>query len=681
VSLDNASRVDVVFIRVSTQAQDDKGQKDNVRKLLKELGVYVSDPNWFSGTVSRRKVKGNLEFSRLMEMVEADRVETVYIESQDRWGTSDRVELFNLLGILRTHNTRLFDLRDRKDLTEQDFATEMLAVLGSFKSEKELKDIAYRSLRTRVANFQDTGTWPTGTHPYGYGKACYSSDSRLKWVWYPVNRSKGQIFIANSAGELIPGPDNVKIPPKTKGQRELTVLVPSNNCDVIRAVKLIFDLYTRCALSRRQISVRLNAEGLTFNGRKFSHSAITNILDNPVYMGDTHFGKNQSGALQTFDKGGVIVEVKKKQSSIRRKDSECLVKKGTHEAIVDRETWEMAQKKLQAERDRTSYAPRNSDYYLKQLFVCGHCGKSMAAQTEIDRKTRRRTPVYVCSTYIKGRCGGYSSPCGYHRIKHDDAENLLLDKIKAMDLSLDTTGSEHARENFQTRLAHLGHADEQTMKEWQTWVEEGVNALVAYLEEAYSPDWPIFQRLRRMACRHYWEEKLQEDNFKNLPLKIHEFSHAVRAAEEQAVEEATQKIAELRGDHKKMTLLWMKASEMMQPVLKEQIDMLEREISVWQPRTVPLSDRLLALYAAEEARRKEREKLLTELPTLEKREKGEAFRRLFKTVMLYWEKTFQASEAKPCRPRKTNRNGRFRYHLQLDRTEWSFASSDLGGFS
>src|SRR5438128_808112 len=125
------SRIDTVFIRKSSQAQDDQGQRDNVKMMLQAKGVPVSEQYWFVGTVSRRKVRANAEFARLMELVESDRVNTVYVESQDRWGTADRAELFTLLGILRQHNTRLYDLRAGKDLTERDLATELLAFVGS----------------------------------------------------------------------------------------------------------------------------------------------------------------------------------------------------------------------------------------------------------------------------------------------------------------------------------------------------------------------------------------------------------------------------------------------------------------------------------------------------------------------------------------------------------------------
>jgi len=90
--------------------------------------------------------------------------------------------LFNLLGTLRGHETRLYDLRGKNDLTERDLAMEMLAFINSVKSEQELKDISYRSLRTRVNNFNETRSWPTGPQPFGFDKACHAAGGTLLWV-------------------------------------------------------------------------------------------------------------------------------------------------------------------------------------------------------------------------------------------------------------------------------------------------------------------------------------------------------------------------------------------------------------------------------------------------------------------------------------------------------------------
>jgi hypothetical protein len=673
-------RTEVVFIRKSTAGQDEGGQKANVEAMLRVLGAHVPDQYWFSGTVSRRKIKANADFNRLMEMVEADKVATVYVESQDRWGTADRPELFSLLGTLRQHGTRLYDLRAGKDLTEKDLATELLAFVGSIKSEKELQDISYRSLRTRVANFKDTGSWPTGTHPYGYGKECRTDGGRLLWVFQPVNRSRGQLFYPDPSGGLTPGPENVKIPRKGKG--DVIKLVPSNNPASVRAVRLIYDLYTRVGLSRRQISHRLNAEGLLHNGKPFRHTDVTHILENPAYKGDTHFGKVQTGELHTFDPKGLIVEIKRKRDERHRDASECLVREGTHEALVDRKTWELAQRKLEGERERACFAPRNPAYFLKQLFVCGHCGKGMSGRTEIHPQTKARTVVYVCSSYTSGLCDGHRAECGYQRITHEEAERLLFNKIAELNLPFDRAASEGARTNLQSRLDRLGHADDEAQEQWQRWFAEGIDAFADFIAETYPDvaDYPAITKVRRLGMRYYLEELNGEaDNrpMAGVPLDVAGVRAAVQEAEEEAAGKARRKVVALREEHKRYTLAWAKATDQMQGVLKQEVEGLEREIEEWEPRTAPLTQRLEALYAAEAERQVERGKLVAEWPTLESREKGEAMRRLFKSVTLFWDRTFCPAPANPTYARKTNRPGRYRYSLRRDRIQWAFATSDL----
>jgi DNA invertase Pin-like site-specific DNA recombinase len=681
-----AARIDVVFIRKSTQTQDDQGQRLNVTAMLRDAGVYVPDGNWFVGTVSRRKVKANAAFNRLMALVEDDKIGTVYVESQDRWGTADRVELFSLLGTLRQHGTRLYDLRAKRDLTERDFATEMLAILGSFKSENELKDTSYRSLRSRVQNFRETGTWPTGTHPYGYGKRCFSAAGDLLWEWQPYDRSHGQLYYPNEDGGLKPvGPPDARLPRKSRTDR--IQLVPSTAPGYVRAVKLVFDLYTRVGLSRRQISARLNAEGLRFNGGEFTHPDVTNILDNPAYTGDTYFGKNQSGELHTFDEKGLVVKAERRGAVRRRDVAECIVMQNTHDPLIDRPTWELARQKREAERERTSHAPRNPDYYLKQIFVCGHCGKSMAARTEIDRDSRKKYVRYVCSTYIAGRCNGHPVSCGYHRINHEEAEQLLLDKIAELNLPYAAAASAGARANIQERLARLGYADDEAAEQWQAWFSDGINALAAYLAEEFPEvaEYPQILKLRKLAFSQYAGDLDDEPDhyrpFAVLPIDLAAVRAAVHEAEAAVVKQAREKLTALEAEHAAYTRAWVRAtSELQQKVLKADMDRLEAEIATVKPRTVPLSQRVAELQAAEAVRQAEREKLLAEWPALENREKGEAPRRLFRTVTLYWKKRWQPAAGKPTRPLKTDRPGRWRYELQRDKIEWAFAVSDSETF-
>jgi hypothetical protein len=163
-----------------------------------------------------------------------------------------------------------------------------------------------------------------------------------------------------------------------------------------------------------------------------------------------------------------------------------------------------------------------------------------------------------------------------------------------------------------------------------------------------------------------------------LPMDLKELRTALRAAEAEAVREANEKLTELKKEHRELTLAWAKATELGQGVLKEEIGLLEKELGKWEPQALPVTKRIADMLAVEERQRAERRKLLSEWSTLESREKGEALRRLFKKVTLFWEQSFRPARAKPTRPRKTTRPGRFSYSLRRDRIAWNFTASVLG---
>ncbi|WP_437228293.1 hypothetical protein SH661x_000824 [Planctomicrobium sp. SH661] len=130
-----------------------------------------------------------------------------------------------------------------------------------------------------------------------------------------------------------------------------------------------------------------------------------------------------------------------------------------------------------------------------------------------------------------------------------------------------------------------------------------------------------------------------------------------------------------------MTIGWAKASESQQSVLKVETDRLEAEIAYWKPRVEPISKRLKVLREADNVRARERRKLIAEWPTLEFREKGEAMRRTFKKVTLYWHREFVPAKSNAAQPRKTTRPGRNKFTLLHDKIEWSFADFNLEGSS
>jgi chromosome segregation ATPase len=239
----------------------------------------------------------------------------------------------------------------------------------------------------------------------------------------------------------------------------------------------------------------------------------------------------------------------------------------------------------------------------------------------------------------------------------------------------------------------------------ERWIAEGVQALSDYLDEVYGPDEPAFRWLRELA-RHLYQRvetterdseglRLDLASFKRaiqeaeietperdpvgLCLDLAAFKQAIQEAEAAAVRKAQTKLDELTQEHRDYTKAWARANDLQQGVLKEEMERLEKEMAEWRERAIPLAERLEALHNRLEERAAERKKLLAEWPTLEGREKGEALRRLFKTVTLFWERTYHPTSAR--RPHTTDRQGRYSYTLQRDRIQWAFAEFNSVGRS
>ncbi|MBA3482131.1 MAG: recombinase family protein, partial [Pirellulales bacterium] len=275
-----SARVDAVFIRKSTEEQKDKDQAANVAAMLCKLNVVVSDEWRFITTVSRRKVTSDPEFKRLIGFVEQRRISTIYVEAHDRLGITKQGEFFTLRDTLIEHGTKLYDLTNQRELTDDNIAADLMSFLGVHQSKEELEKIAQRSLRSRVQGFIANGSWPNGTHPFGFGKRCTDTGGSLLWEWHPISRSLGQQYQVQN-GKLKPFGPIGRIPQKQNYHK--TILIPTRNKDYVKTVRLVFELFTQVGLSYRQISARLNAEGRRFYDKQFNHTYVAQILTNAAY--------------------------------------------------------------------------------------------------------------------------------------------------------------------------------------------------------------------------------------------------------------------------------------------------------------------------------------------------------------------------------------------------------------
>lgn len=195
-------------------------------------------------------------------------------------------------------------------------------------------------------------------------------------------------------------------------------------------IELIYKLYVEEGLGRKKICDILNSK---YNyptpsvyyrqkhlerGRIYKHPVqelwstymISNILNNDVYTGN----------LRTHKKKTISIRGR----AIKLPEEEHFVFENHHEAIISKETFEMAQniRKRKARLKSTS-GTRKRNYAFSGLIRCGDCGFGVSGIT-INRKQKQKG--YECSqyrTYGKARC-----KC--HEIKESDIIIHLKEFLK-----------------------------------------------------------------------------------------------------------------------------------------------------------------------------------------------------------------------------------------------------------
>lgn len=140
-------------------------------------------------------------------------------------------------------------------------------------------------------------------------------------------------------------------------------------------IKQIFDNYAK-GMSTMEIAEKFRFENVTTStGIIWTPAGISRILNNPVYMGTSVFGK-------TTSKNG--------KRGVRTLSEDQIITKNTHEPIVSETEWELVQK---IKKDKTSspipLAARKHKF--SGLIKCGLCGRTHSFQTS-KYKNRR-----ICS--------------------------------------------------------------------------------------------------------------------------------------------------------------------------------------------------------------------------------------------------------------------------------------------
>jgi hypothetical protein len=206
------------------------------------------------------------------------------------------------------------------------------------------------------------------------------------------------------------------------------------NEDLRAVVVRIFRQFTDGA-SLYRIAAELNEEGIPAPAfyrikKEAAHmgkladlwnpDSVRKILVNPVYTGDIQLAKTQ----QCYYKG--ITKPVKRADGYYVKDH--------HEAIVDHETFDMANARIQKSREdyltsRGKYGElqNRKEDYLQGILFCGHCGRRM----NMYRKTKKlANGIGHYSSYVCRRSRAYGDADPNKNIKAENLEAMVMELIK-----------------------------------------------------------------------------------------------------------------------------------------------------------------------------------------------------------------------------------------------------------
>ncbi|MBR2831976.1 MAG: recombinase family protein [Oscillospiraceae bacterium] len=193
--------------------------------------------------------------------------------------------------------------------------------------------------------------------------------------------------------------------------------------DVAPVVRRIFAL-ALTGESCRKIATILNEEGVptpaSYCGWKvgnpgpytglWSSERISDMLKNETYIGNMVQGRS------------VKISYKSKKC-LRQSPENWVVVEGTHEPIIDAETFQKVQM-LVASRKHTR--SRTYDFLLKGLIFCHECGHPMAVLNRKNAAGKDRL-FFVCRTYQRFTKAGV---CTCHSIKEETVNKAVLSKVR-----------------------------------------------------------------------------------------------------------------------------------------------------------------------------------------------------------------------------------------------------------
>ena len=314
-------------------------------------------------------------FLAMMEEVEAGRVEAIVIKDMSRLGR-DYLKVGQVMEVLRQRGVRLIAINDGVDsLKGDDDFTPFRNIMNEFYA----RDTS-RKIRSVFKSKGMSGKHLTGTVIYGY----LWDEKREHWL------------VDEEAAEVV---------------RRIFSLTLEGYGPYQIACKLSADRIEIPVVHLARFNEGVNRSKPVKDPCGWGSSTIVNILKKREYLGHTINFKTRK-------------HFKDKKSHYVSED-EWTIFENTHEAIIDQQTFDLAQKiRSNVRRYPNGWGEAAP---LTGLLYCADCGGKMYVHRTNNGK---RVSQYTCSNYTKVPCGTLCPT--QHRINESAVLTLVSDTLRAI---------------------------------------------------------------------------------------------------------------------------------------------------------------------------------------------------------------------------------------------------------
>ena len=423
-----------LYMRLSRE-DGDKEESSSVTNQREMLKRYVSEQeNFFivKEYVDDGYTGTNFDrpgFKQMIEDIEAGIIDTVITKDlsrlgRERLGVGHYTEIY-----FPEHNVRYIALLDNID-TYFDAGMNDMAPFKGVINDMYVRDIS-KKIRSSLVERKKAGNFLGVTAPYGYKKD-------------PNN--KFHLVINEKEAEVV--------------KRVFRLYLEGNG------LTRIAQILTKDGIPVPGESRNIGKTRRTALYSSWKQTTIRRILDNRVYLGE----------LVQFKRRKINYKSKRR---ITVPEEERYICKGTHEAIIDEESFNAVQNILKKNK---SFKGTKHDYLFKGLLFCSECGARL--NITYSNYALKRYGEYRYTTICYSYSRLYSDICTRHSNSIPELEEVLIKHIKEV-------CSRYINENLQDELVSMAKKQKQfelkqiTNEKKLETLEQKISDIGLYIKNLY----------------------------------------------------------------------------------------------------------------------------------------------------------------------------------------------------